>query len=102
MRHLAVFCVKVTYYSEFTVVEVVEVPSVDIFARFLCEFPSLDEYKLFFGNVVYVYVCKKCEKFGGFFVVRSESNTIIRMHACTVYADQVDLATSFCFYDGVV
>ena len=35
-RHLAVFCVKLTYNSEFTVVEVVEL---------IC-----------FGNVMYVYV----------------------------------------------
>ena len=33
-----------TYNSEFTVVEVVESPSVEICA-FFCEFPSLEEYK---------------------------------------------------------
>ena len=35
-RHLAVFCVKLTYNSEFTVVKVVELPSVNICAFLLC------------------------------------------------------------------
>ena len=33
--HLVVFCVKLTYNSEFTVVEVVELPSVEICAFLL-------------------------------------------------------------------
>ena len=66
--------------------------------RFFCEFSSLKEYKWFF-NVVYVYVCKKCEeKFGGYWrlfswlgqkVTYNNFNT----HACTVPADQEDLTT---------
>ena len=50
--------------------------------------------------VMYVYVCKKCEKFGGCWRLFSwfgQKVTDNNKHACTIHADQEDLTTSFCF-----
>ena len=44
-------------------------------------------------NVVYVYLCKKCEKFGGCWRSFSwlyQKVTDTNMHACTVHTDQED------------
>ena len=47
---------------------------------------------------MYIYVCKKCEKFGGcwrLFLWLGQKVIDNNTHPCTVHADQEDLTTSF-------